>query len=103
MSFVLGLTGPTGAGKGVFSSCAKELGFNVIDCDIVARRAHASIRVVVGQTASIGSARVPAAIWIKTAAPTRSVSVALCPQWVTKSQANLRNKEYELFNRNIES
>lgn len=39
MSFVLGLTGPTGAGKGVFSSCAKELGFNVIDCDIVARQA----------------------------------------------------------------
>lgn len=39
MSFVLGLTGPTGAGKGVFSACAKDLGFNVIDCDLVARQA----------------------------------------------------------------
>lgn len=39
MSFILGLTGPTGAGKGVFSACAKELGFNIIDCDLVARQA----------------------------------------------------------------
>ena len=39
MSFVLGLTGPTGAGKGIFSETAKELGFNVIDCDTVARQA----------------------------------------------------------------
>ena len=39
MSFILGLTGPTGAGKGVFSACAKEYGFNVIDCDCVARKA----------------------------------------------------------------
>lgn len=39
MSYVLGLTGPTGAGKGVFSACAKELGFKIIDCDLVARQA----------------------------------------------------------------
>ena len=39
MSYVLGLTGPTGAGKGIFSSCAKELGFNIIDCDLAAREA----------------------------------------------------------------
>ena len=39
MSYILGLTGPTGAGKGVFSQCAEEFGFNVIDCDAVARRA----------------------------------------------------------------
>ena len=39
MSYILGLTGPTGAGKGVFSECAKQLGFNVIDCDLVARQA----------------------------------------------------------------
>lgn len=39
MSFILGLTGPTGAGKGVFSECAKEFGFNVVDCDAVARQA----------------------------------------------------------------
>ena len=37
MSYVLGLTGPTGAGKGVFADCARELGFKVIDCDRVAR------------------------------------------------------------------
>ena len=39
MSFVLGLTGPTGAGKGVFSGVAKEFGFKVIDCDLKARKA----------------------------------------------------------------
>ena len=39
MSFVLGLTGPTGAGKGVFSDCAKDYGFNVVDCDFLAREA----------------------------------------------------------------
>ncbi|MBO4433732.1 MAG: dephospho-CoA kinase [Clostridia bacterium] len=39
MSYILGLTGPTGAGKGIFSDCAKELGFNVVDCDAVARAA----------------------------------------------------------------
>ena len=39
MSYVLGLTGPTGAGKGVFSECAAGFGFNVIDCDLVARKA----------------------------------------------------------------
>lgn len=39
MSFVLGLTGPTGAGKSIFAGCAKSLGFNVIDCDVKAREA----------------------------------------------------------------
>lgn len=39
MSYILGLTGPTGAGKSIFSDCAKEFGFNVIDCDKVAREA----------------------------------------------------------------
>lgn len=41
MSYILGLTGPTGAGKSIFSSCAKEFGFKVIDCDRVARQAVA--------------------------------------------------------------
>ena len=39
MSYVLGLTGPTGAGKSIFSACAADFGFNVIDCDISAREA----------------------------------------------------------------
>lgn len=39
MSYILGLTGPTGAGKSIFSECAKEFGFKVIDCDAVAREA----------------------------------------------------------------
>lgn len=39
MSYILGLTGPTGAGKSIFSECAKEFGFKVIDCDSVARQA----------------------------------------------------------------
>ncbi len=39
MSYILGLTGPTGAGKGMFSRCAEDLGFNVVDCDLAAREA----------------------------------------------------------------
>lgn len=39
MSYILGLTGPTGAGKSIFSKCAGEFGFTVIDCDGVAREA----------------------------------------------------------------
>ncbi|MBO4734245.1 MAG: dephospho-CoA kinase, partial [Clostridia bacterium] len=39
MSYILGLTGPTGAGKSIFSKCAGESGFTVIDCDGVAREA----------------------------------------------------------------
>lgn len=35
----IGLTGPTGAGKSAVSVVAKELGFQVINCDIIARRA----------------------------------------------------------------
>lgn len=37
MSFVIGLTGPTGAGKSSVVTVAKELGFKVIDCDYFAR------------------------------------------------------------------
>ena len=39
MKTIVGLTGPTGAGKSVASLVAKEYGINVIDCDIVARKA----------------------------------------------------------------
>ncbi len=39
MSFILGLTGPTGSGKSVLSKKAEELGFYVLDCDKVARKA----------------------------------------------------------------
>lgn len=39
MSYILGLTGPTGAGKSEFSHIAKKMGFTVIDCDKVAREA----------------------------------------------------------------
>lgn len=39
MKTIVGLTGPTGAGKSVVSLVAKEYGINVIDCDIVARKA----------------------------------------------------------------
>ncbi|MBR5473200.1 MAG: dephospho-CoA kinase [Clostridia bacterium] len=37
MSFVIGLTGPTGAGKSSVTDVAKELGFKVVDCDKLAR------------------------------------------------------------------
>ena len=39
MSFVVGLTGPTGAGKSSVTAVAEELGFKVIDCDQFARKA----------------------------------------------------------------
>jgi len=37
MSTVIGLTGPTGAGKSSVTDTATQLGFKVIDCDAVAR------------------------------------------------------------------
>ena len=37
MSIVVGLTGPTGAGKSTASKTAQALGFKVIDCDKLAR------------------------------------------------------------------
>ncbi len=37
MSIIIGLTGPTGAGKSVASKQAEKLGVRVIDCDSVAR------------------------------------------------------------------
>ncbi|MBQ8648569.1 MAG: dephospho-CoA kinase [Clostridia bacterium] len=39
MSIIIGLTGPTGSGKGSVSKTAEALGFKVIDCDTVARKA----------------------------------------------------------------
>lgn len=39
MNTVIGLTGPTGAGKSSAAKAAASLGIKVIDCDIVARRA----------------------------------------------------------------
>ena len=37
MSFIVGLTGPTGAGKSSVTVVAKDLGFKVIECDRLAR------------------------------------------------------------------
>ena len=37
MSFVIGLTGPTGAGKSSVTNTAEKLGFKVVDCDLLAR------------------------------------------------------------------
>ncbi len=39
MSLIIGLTGPTGAGKTTASRVAQDLGFKVIDCDKVSRKA----------------------------------------------------------------
>ena len=39
MSFILGLTGPTGAGKSSLREKAEEKGFHIIDCDKTARKA----------------------------------------------------------------
>ncbi len=39
MSFVVGLTGPSGAGKTSVTEIARGLGYKVIDCDSVARNA----------------------------------------------------------------
>ena len=39
MKYVLGLTGPTGAGKSTLCKASQEMGFLVIDCDLLARKA----------------------------------------------------------------
>ena len=39
MSIIIGLTGPTGAGKSSATKAAEKLGFQVIDCDLIARQA----------------------------------------------------------------
>lgn len=39
MSFIIGLTGPTGAGKSSITKTAEGVGFYVIDCDAVSREA----------------------------------------------------------------
>ena len=39
MKLKIGLTGPTGAGKSTVSQVAESMGFQVIDCDKVARKA----------------------------------------------------------------
>lgn len=39
MSLIIGLTGPTGAGKTTASKAAQYLGFKVIDCDKISRKA----------------------------------------------------------------
>ncbi len=38
MKNIIGLTGPTGAGKSTFSTVAEEKGFTVIDCDKISRQ-----------------------------------------------------------------
>ncbi len=37
MSFVVGLTGPTGTGKSSVTSVAEQMGFKIVDCDKLAR------------------------------------------------------------------
>lgn len=39
MSIIIGLTGPTGAGKSSLRKTAIDLGFTVVDCDLMARKA----------------------------------------------------------------
>ncbi|MBO5358661.1 MAG: dephospho-CoA kinase [Clostridia bacterium] len=39
MSIIVGLTGPTGAGKSTAAALCKKLGVKHIDCDIIARKA----------------------------------------------------------------
>lgn len=39
MSFIIGLTGPTGAGKSTVSAAAEQFGLKVVNCDLLARKA----------------------------------------------------------------
>ncbi len=39
MSFIIGLTGPTGAGKSTVSAAAEQFGLRVVNCDLIARKA----------------------------------------------------------------
>ena len=47
MKYVLGLTGPTGAGKSTASKAAKKLGWYVIDCDLLVRSAYEREEVLI--------------------------------------------------------
>ena len=46
MSFIIGLTGPTGAGKSTVSAAAEQFGLKVVNCDLLARKAVEKVRRV---------------------------------------------------------
>jgi dephospho-CoA kinase len=54
MSFIIGLTGPTGSGKSTACRWAETIGWLVIDCDKVAREATASPETLEALTAVFG-------------------------------------------------
>ena len=51
---IIGLTGPTGAGKSTVSEVARALGFYVVNCDAVARRVSDEPRVLEALVNSFG-------------------------------------------------
>ncbi|MBQ5910523.1 MAG: dephospho-CoA kinase [Clostridia bacterium] len=54
MKFILGLTGPTGSGKTTLSKAAADLGYTVLDCDIIARKAAEQENTLAALTTAFG-------------------------------------------------
>ena len=55
MKYIIGLTGPTGSGKTTLHSAAEELGYTVVNCDIVARKAVEREDTLMALTAVFGN------------------------------------------------
>lgn len=51
---IIGLTGPTGAGKSTVSAAAEKLGFFVVDCDGVAREVSNEANVLAALESAFG-------------------------------------------------
>ena len=54
MKYILGLTGPTGSGKSTLCKAAEEIGWYVINCDLLARNATENPEVVKKLTDAFG-------------------------------------------------
>jgi len=55
MKYILGLTGPTGSGKTSLHDIAKDMGYTVINCDLVARQATGQEDTLLALTTAFGS------------------------------------------------
>ena len=54
MKYIIGLTGPTGSGKTTLCNTAANMGYNVLNCDIIARKAAEMPETLVALTSVFG-------------------------------------------------